>query len=141
MRKLMVLLLTTAAGCRAFPCGGALDVEGHIQAVAPARSLPGPPGESALALCGGTDPALALLGRKFEVLTRVRRAYYDYLGWALTVRASEEVVAVLERGLGITRRLVEEAKSRPRTDLLRTEALLEEAQISLVRSKASRDGA
>jgi cobalt-zinc-cadmium efflux system outer membrane protein len=84
---------------------------------------------------------LALLGRKFEVLTRVRRAYSDYVGWVYTVRAGEEVVGVLEQGAQAARRLVEEVKTRPRTDLLRTEALLEEARISLARSRANRDAA
>jgi cobalt-zinc-cadmium efflux system outer membrane protein len=85
--------------------------------------------------------ALALLGRKFEVLTRVRRAYYDYAGWAVTVTTNEEIVAVLGQGLKVTRQLVEEAKTRPQTDLLRIEALLEEAKINLERSRVSRDGA
>jgi cobalt-zinc-cadmium efflux system outer membrane protein len=89
-----------------------------------------------------TDVAfLALLGRKFEVLTRVRRAFYDYVGWVATVTTNEEIVTVLEQGLKITRRLVEEVKTRPQTDLLRIEALLEEAQINLARSRAIRDGA
>lgn len=85
--------------------------------------------------------SLALLGRKFDVLTRVRHAYYNYVGWVGTVKTNEEIVAVLENGLKITRRLVEEVKTRPQTDLIRTEALLEEAQINLVRSQANRDGA
>jgi cobalt-zinc-cadmium efflux system outer membrane protein len=90
----------------------------------------------------GTDAAtLALLDRKYDVLTRVRRAYYDFAGWVAAVQASEEVVAALEQGLAITRRLVEELKTRPPTDLLRTEALLEEARISLARARAGRDGA
>jgi cobalt-zinc-cadmium efflux system outer membrane protein len=89
-----------------------------------------------------TDAAyLTLLGRKFEVLTRVRRAYYDYVGWAYAVRANEEVVAVLEKGLRTTRQLVEEVKTRPRTDVLRIEALLEEARISLFRSETNRAAA
>jgi cobalt-zinc-cadmium efflux system outer membrane protein len=85
--------------------------------------------------------AIALLGKKFEVLTRVRRAYYDYLGWADTVRANEEVVASLEQGLGTIRRLVEEVRTRPRADVLRSEALLEEARISLAASQASLEAA
>jgi cobalt-zinc-cadmium efflux system outer membrane protein len=71
----------------------------------------------------------------------VRRAYYDYIGWVVTVKTNEEIVGVLEQGLKITRRLVEEVKTRPQTDLLRIEALVEEAQINLARSRANRDGA
>src|SRR5262249_46004668 len=85
--------------------------------------------------------SLALLGRKFEVLTRVRRPYPNHAGWADAERANEEVVAVLGQGLRTTRQLVEQAKVRPRTDLLRIEALLEEAQVSLSRSRANREGA
>src|SRR5205823_3980588 len=43
-----------------------------------------------------------------------------------------------EQGLTTTRRLVEETRVRPRTDLLRIEALLEEARINLARSRAQR---
>jgi outer membrane protein, heavy metal efflux system len=85
----------------------------------------------------GTDIAcLALFTRKFEVLTRVRRAYYDYLGWQYTVRVNEEVVATLRQSVTATRRLVEEVRSRPRTDLVRLEALLAEAQINQSRNRA-----
>jgi outer membrane protein, heavy metal efflux system len=85
--------------------------------------------------------AITLLGRKFDILTRVRRAYYDYLGWLETVRANEEVVASLEQGLRTTRRLVEEVRTRPRADVLRSEALLEEARISLAASRANLEAA
>jgi cobalt-zinc-cadmium efflux system outer membrane protein len=81
---------------------------------------------------------LGLVGRKFEVLTRLRRAYASHAGWANEESASREVVAALEKGLATTRELVEKAKTRPRTDLLRAEALLEEARISLARSRAQR---
>jgi cobalt-zinc-cadmium efflux system outer membrane protein len=90
----------------------------------------------------GTDVAtVALVGRRFDVLARVRRAYYDYLGWRATLRTSEEVVAALERGVADTRELVEERKLRPRTDLLRIEALLEEARIVRERTRTSLGGA
>jgi cobalt-zinc-cadmium efflux system outer membrane protein len=81
--------------------------------------------------------SLALLGRKFEVLTRVRRAYAAYAAWVQAERANEGVVGVLRQGQANTRKLVK-AKLRPRTDLLRIEALLEEAQISLARARANR---
>jgi cobalt-zinc-cadmium efflux system outer membrane protein len=90
----------------------------------------------------GTDVAVAgLVGRRFDVLTRVRRAYYDYLGWRATLRASEEVVAALEQGVADTRELVEQRKLRPRTDLLRIEALLEEARLNRERTRTSLEGA
>lgn len=84
---------------------------------------------------------LALLGRKFTTLTRVRRAYYDYVGLEATVRVNEEIVASLQRGVDVTRRQVEEAKTRPRTDVLRLEALRENAQITLTTNRNSRDAA
>jgi cobalt-zinc-cadmium efflux system outer membrane protein len=84
---------------------------------------------------------LTLTGRRFEVLTRLRRAHAAHAGWAEAVRAGTEMVAVLEKGRLTTKRLVEETKTRPLTDLLRVEALLEEARISLVRARMSRDAA
>jgi cobalt-zinc-cadmium efflux system outer membrane protein len=90
----------------------------------------------------GLDAAsLALLGRRFEVLTRIRRAYYDYAGLVLALEADQEVVHALEQAAQTIRRLVEEAKTRPATDLIRIEALLEEARISLVRDGVRVEGA
>jgi cobalt-zinc-cadmium efflux system outer membrane protein len=89
-----------------------------------------------------TDAAsVALLGRKFEVLSRVRRAYYDYLAWQYTVQVNEEVVTALRQGLEITRKQVEEVKTRPRTDLLSLQALLEEAKTNQTRSQVNREAA
>jgi cobalt-zinc-cadmium efflux system outer membrane protein len=84
---------------------------------------------------------LALLGRKFTVLTRVRRAYYDYVGLEANIRVSEEVVASLQRAVEISRKQVEQAKTRPRTDLLRLEALLVNAGITLTTNRSNRDAA
>jgi outer membrane protein TolC len=83
----------------------------------------------AIAAQGADEASLALLVRKFDVLTRIRRAYYEYLGGLQTVQVNEETVASLEQGLLVTRKQVEEAETRPRTDLLRIEALLEEARV------------
>jgi cobalt-zinc-cadmium efflux system outer membrane protein len=86
----------------------------------------------------GLDAAsVALLGQKFTVLTSIRSAYYDYLGWAYAVQVNEAAVARLEEGLRITRKLVEQVKTRPRTDLLQIEALLAQARLNLANSKAS----
>jgi cobalt-zinc-cadmium efflux system outer membrane protein len=84
---------------------------------------------------------LALLGRKFEVLTRVRRAYYEYLGLANTLQVNREVVRALEEGVEITRKLVEDVKTRPRADLLRLQALLDQAKISQTRTQTNLDAA
>jgi cobalt-zinc-cadmium efflux system outer membrane protein len=84
---------------------------------------------------------VALLGRKFEILTRVRRAYFDYLALRYAVQVSRQVVSSLEEGVEITRKLVEQAKTRPRTDLLRLQALLEEARITLARAQTNLDSA
>jgi cobalt-zinc-cadmium efflux system outer membrane protein len=83
---------------------------------------------------------LGLVARKLEVLSRVRRAWYDYVSRVAAEQAGEEVVATLEEGLRGTRKLVE-VKLRPQTDLLRIEALLEEARISLGRERAARESA
>jgi cobalt-zinc-cadmium efflux system outer membrane protein len=84
---------------------------------------------------------VALLGRKFEVLTRVRRAWYDYLALRYLLERNGETVAILERGLEVTRRQVETARSRPETDLLRLEALLNEARINQARARDVLEGA
>src|SRR5439155_2824160 len=83
----------------------------------------------------------ALVGRTFETLTRVRRAYYDYLGLQYTLRMNRAAVQTLERGLEVTRDQVERARSRPQTDLLRLEALLEESRISEARTQDELQGA
>jgi cobalt-zinc-cadmium efflux system outer membrane protein len=54
---------------------------------------------------------------------------------------SRQVVGSLEEGVEITRKLVEQAKTRPRTDLLRLQALLEEARINLARTQTNLDAA
>jgi cobalt-zinc-cadmium efflux system outer membrane protein len=84
---------------------------------------------------------LAQIGRKFAVLTLVRRAYYDYIGLAASVRVSEEVVASLSRAVEITRKQVEQARTRPRSDLLRLEALLVGARTTLTTNRSNRDAA
>jgi cobalt-zinc-cadmium efflux system outer membrane protein len=99
------------------------------------------PLDMAIAAEGLDEATLALLGRKFEVLTRIRRAYYDYLGGLHTVRVNEETVANLEQGYEITRKQVVEARTRPRSDLLRLGALLEEARIRLASSRVTLDAA
>jgi outer membrane protein TolC len=87
---------------------------------------------------GEDRAALALLGRQRQLLSRIRREYFDYVSWVAAEHASAEVVAALEQGLAVIRKLVEDVKSRPRTDLLRGEALLEEARISLARTRTAR---
>lgn len=95
----------------------------------------------AIAAGAADEASLAARGRKFDVLTRVRRAYYEYLGAFDAVRVSEEAVASLDQGLRITRQQVEVIKSRPRTDLLRIDALLEEARIRLAGNRVNLEAA
>jgi cobalt-zinc-cadmium efflux system outer membrane protein len=75
------------------------------------------------------------LGRQFEVLTGVRRAYYEYAGWGHTLRVHGQTVAALEEGLKTIRKQVEDAKIRPRTDLVRFGAVLEEAKLTQSRAR------
>lgn len=85
----------------------------------------------------GTDSAsLALAGRKFEALARVRRGYYEFVGLADTARVHDEVLGALRQAVEMTRKQVEEARSRPRTDLLRLQALAREAAINRDRNQA-----
>jgi cobalt-zinc-cadmium efflux system outer membrane protein len=90
----------------------------------------------------GTDVAtLALLGRKFDVLTRVRRAYFDYLTWWYTVEANQRIVASLEKSMAVLREQVEVVKDRPRVDLVRSESVLQEARTNLARNQANMNAA
>jgi cobalt-zinc-cadmium efflux system outer membrane protein len=84
---------------------------------------------------------VALLGRKFEVLSKVRRAYYDVVALAYTVRVNEEALASLQQAVEITRTQVEQTKNRPRTDLLRVQALYKEAQINRDKGRAALEAA
>jgi cobalt-zinc-cadmium efflux system outer membrane protein len=79
--------------------------------------------------------SLGLLGRRYAVMTSVRRAYYGYLGALYTAELNDSVVALLQKGVETTRKLVETVQNRPRTDLLRLEALLEETRINQARSR------
>jgi outer membrane protein, heavy metal efflux system len=78
---------------------------------------------------------LALRGRRFDVLTRVRRAYYETLNLQETLRVQQQTLAALEAGLKATRQLVEQARTRPATDLLALEGLIEEARINQAKTQ------
>lgn len=93
--------------------------------------------DRAIAARATDDAYLRLESRKFEVLTRVRRAYYEYVGWLDTARVNERAVESLQQALVIVRQLVETTKTRPVTDALRLEALLEEAKINRTRARIS----
>src|SRR5262249_22776050 len=69
------------------------------------------------------------------------RAYYEYLGLADTLQVNREVVRALEEGVEVTRKLVEDVKTRPRADLLRLQALLDQAKISQTRTQTNLDAA
>src|SRR5262249_6176968 len=97
--------------------------------------------EQSAAAHGVSAAALAMVARRFEVLTRIRRVYHEFLGWRYTTQVNEEIVASLQEGVKVTREMVEKAKSRPRQDLLRIEALLEEAKINLGRSRVNEQAA
>jgi cobalt-zinc-cadmium efflux system outer membrane protein len=85
--------------------------------------------------------ALALLARRFAVLTRLRRAYHEYVNWVFTLQVSNDAVAALEEGVRTTRRLVEEAKLRPRTDLARLMSVLEETRLTRDSARISLEAA
>jgi cobalt-zinc-cadmium efflux system outer membrane protein len=84
--------------------------------------------------------SLSLLGRKFDILTRVRRAYNDYLVWVQTAAVNDKIVAILEEREKQTRDLLKAGTGLP-ADVPRIRALLEEARINQKRSRISRDAA
>ena len=89
--------------------------------------------DMAIADRASTAAALGLMSRKYEVMTRLRRAYYAYLTAITTVELNEAAVTGLRKGVETTRRQV--AATGRRTDLLRLEALLEQTKIGLARSQ------
>ncbi|MFO0802831.1 MAG: TolC family protein [Gemmataceae bacterium] len=83
-----------------------------------------------------TDAAvLGATVRKFDALTRIRRLYFDYLALWFLHREYDEIAASLDRGIEVTRQQVEVAKTRPKTDMIRLEALREEAKINRDRTR------
>jgi cobalt-zinc-cadmium efflux system outer membrane protein len=94
----------------------------------------------ALAEAATDEASLALLGKKFDILTRIRRAYAEFLGWDHAVQVNQELVDALQKGVDTTGKLVK-AGTQPRRDLVRLEALLEETKINLARSRINRAGA
>jgi cobalt-zinc-cadmium efflux system outer membrane protein len=90
----------------------------------------------------GLDGAIvALTARKFDALTRLRRAYYEYQALRYANEINQQVVKSLEQAEAITRKLVEEAKIWSRRDLLRAQALLEQARANSAKQQASINGA
>jgi cobalt-zinc-cadmium efflux system outer membrane protein len=84
----------------------------------------------------GTEVAgVALTLRHFAVLTSIRRAYSDYLGLLSTLQVYDAAAKNLQQAVDVTRKLVEQAKTRPRSDLLRLEALLADAQLNQERTR------
>jgi outer membrane protein, heavy metal efflux system len=86
------------------------------------------------------EATIRLEGKRFEILTRIRRAFYEYVGWIETARVGDQAVESLQKSVEITRQLVEQVKTRPVTDLLRLESLLEEAKINQARSRINLQG-
>jgi cobalt-zinc-cadmium efflux system outer membrane protein len=90
----------------------------------------------------GVDAAgVALAGQRFTALTALRRAYVEFVGWHDTVVVNDEIVRSLEEAREVIRQQVETARLRPASDLLRIEALLEDAQVSQQRSRVNRAAA
>ncbi len=97
--------------------------------------------DQAAAARGMDANRVALLGRKFDLLTRLRRAYYDYQALVTLVRVNQEVIQALEEGVENTRKLVEEARTTPRDNLLRLQVLLDQARINQARNRINLDAA
>jgi cobalt-zinc-cadmium efflux system outer membrane protein len=72
--------------------------------------------------------------RWFEVMTRVRQAYFDVLAARAEVQASEEVVKIAEDGLSAVRKLLK-AEIATQPDLLRAEVEEEQSQMRLRSAK------
>jgi cobalt-zinc-cadmium efflux system outer membrane protein len=82
----------------------------------------------------------ALLGRNFDVLTRIRRAYFEYLGLYEIAKVHDEVVRTLEKSVEDFQELVK-AGSVSETDLLRIKIVLDQARIARARNRTDLDAA
>jgi cobalt-zinc-cadmium efflux system outer membrane protein len=123
-------------GARVSPQGNITVVVNQEIVTAGKRRL-----DMAVAAREADSAGVGLVGRKFEILTRIRRAWYDYLALRYMFQVNGETVSTLERGIGVTRQQVEKARTRPQTDLLRLEALLAEARINQTRVQIALEGA
>lgn len=97
--------------------------------------------DMAVAAQGTRVASAALAGKRFEVLTAVRRAYYEFLAANEAVAVLGENVQALETSARLTRKLVEGPKTLPRADLLRAEAMLAEGRILRARAEVTRASA
>jgi cobalt-zinc-cadmium efflux system outer membrane protein len=97
--------------------------------------------DMAVASQGTRIACTALAGKRFEVLTAVRRAYYDFLAANESVVVLGENVATLQESVRLTRKLVEEPKTLPRADLLRAEGMLAQGRILRERAEVARASA
>lgn len=93
--------------------------------------------DQAIASRGVDAASLALARQRFELLTRVRKGYYDYQNLLAARLVYDQTVIALEEGLRLTKQLVEIAKTRPQTDLIALQTLLEEAKINQVKTQAA----
>lgn len=90
-----------------------------------------------IAARGLDQAAVDLNTRRHEILTRLRRSYFDYVNLLTTSQVNSDTVASLEEAIRLTRQLVEKAKTRPQTDLLALETLLEETKIIQAKTRAA----
>jgi cobalt-zinc-cadmium efflux system outer membrane protein len=79
--------------------------------------------------------SITLSAKEFQVLTAIRRAYYEYLTSSETVRVQEENLAAHENAVTLTRNLVKEGEKLPQADLLRAQSVLAQARINQTRNQ------
>jgi cobalt-zinc-cadmium efflux system outer membrane protein len=87
------------------------------------------------------EATVALLGRKFDALGRIRRAYYEYRSQADTLRVNREVVQSLEKGLKDLKDALDKSSKLRGADVVRLQAVLDQARIGLARSQSNLDAA
>ncbi|MCI0379146.1 MAG: TolC family protein [Gemmataceae bacterium] len=80
---------------------------------------------------------LALQARRVEMLSRLRRDYFDYLSLLAAAQVNRDTIKTFEEALRLSRLRLEKAKLGAQTDILALEALLEEAQSTAEKTNAA----
>jgi cobalt-zinc-cadmium efflux system outer membrane protein len=83
---------------------------------------------------------LAAVSERFDILTRIRRSYYNYVACLAAAQVHDENVAALVAGVGRTCELVK-LGVKPEADLIRQETALAEADIARTRNRVALEAA
>jgi cobalt-zinc-cadmium efflux system outer membrane protein len=119
-----------ALGDRASPSGAASFLMTQEILIAGKRRL-----DMAVAASSTEIASITLSAKEFQVLTAIRRAYYEYSASSEAVRVQEGNLVAHEDAVTLTRKLVKEGGKLPQADLLRAQSVLAQARINQTRNQ------